>query len=133
MENEQINQTPQALDIAMIIDDMWRGVKRFGWILLVLVSMAASFFYFNAKRSYSPIYQAYSSFVVNTRSAYGYSETYYNKATAEQMSKTFPYIVTSGVLKQVIAEDLGLDYVAADITAEAMEETALFTIKVTVS
>lgn len=133
MENQEIKGVgvPQAINLAMIVDDMWRGLKRFGWIFLIVISVVSSLFYLQAKRNYSPVYQAYSSFVVNTRNAYGYSETYYNKATAEQMSVTFPYIMTSSALRQVVAEELGLEYVPGEITAEAVEETALFTIKVT--
>lgn len=132
MENEQTNKTisPAALDITMIIDDMWRGFKRYLYLIILVISLAASVFYVKADISYKPVYEAYSTFVVNTRNAVGYSENYYNKATAEQMSKTFPYIVTSGVLKQVVAEDLGMESISSDISAEAMEETALFTIKV---
>lgn len=132
MENEQINivNNKAALDIAMILDDMWRGLKKFYWIFLFLISMAATVFFVKAKIQYVPTYQAYASYVVNTQNAYGYSETYYNKTTAAQLGKTFPYILTSGVLKQVVAEELEMDSVPAEISAEAMEDTALFTIYV---
>lgn len=132
MENGHNNTSDgmELIDLSILLDDMWRGLKRFFWIFLLLISFCSSFFYFRARRAYVPYYQAYSSFVVNTRTAYGYNESYYNKTTAEQLSKTFPYIMTSGVLNQVVAESLGLDSVPATITAEAMEETALFTIKV---
>ena len=124
MENEQINivNNKAALDIAMILDDMWRGLKKFYWIFLFLISMAATVFFVKAKIQYVPTYQAYASYVVNTQNAYGYSETYYNKTTAAQLGKTFPYILTSGVLKQVVAEELEMDSVPAEISAEAMEE-----------
>ncbi|MEE1196673.1 MAG: ABC transporter ATP-binding protein, partial [Lachnospiraceae bacterium] len=135
MEKEQNSQTGGAgmVYLTTILDDMWRGLKKFYWILLLIISVTSSLFYMQTKKSYSPVYQAYSSFVVNTKTAYAYDTTYYNKATASQMSKTFPYILTSGALNQVVAESLGLSYVPATITAEAMEDTALFTIKVTAS
>lgn len=119
------------MNFAVILDDMWRGMKKFYWIFLVIISAAATLFYVQARRSYTPSYQAYASFVVNVASAYNYDNTYYNETTAEQMSKTFPYILTSGALNQVVAESLDMSYVPATITAEAMENTALFTIRVT--
>ena len=132
MENEQNNATGSIgmLHITTILDDMWRGLKKFYWLLILIISLLATAFYFRARRSYVPYYEAYSSFVVNTSNAYGYNETYYNQTTASQLSKTFPYIMTSGALNQVVAESLGMDSVPATITAESMEETALFTIRV---
>ena len=46
------------------------------------------------------------------------------------MAKTFPYILTSGVLKRQVAEDMGTA-VTSSIEATAAENTNLFTISVT--
>lgn len=133
MEKEQNKSLEEVgiLYLTMILDDMWRGFKRFYWIFLAIISICASVFYFRASRYYSPVYTAYTSFVVSTDSAYGYSDTYYNKTTATQLSKTFPYILSSGMLNEVVAADLGLDYVPATISAVSTAETALFTLNVT--
>ena len=133
MEREQNNRTDLTgiMNFAIILDDMWRGLKKFYWWFLLIISVSATLFYIQARRSYTPMYEAYSSFVVNVATAYDYDNTYYNKTTAEQMSKTFPYILTSGALNQVVAESLGMSSVPATITAEAMEDTPLFTIRVT--
>lgn len=132
MENGQNNtmRNESAIDLTILIDDLWRGFKKFYWLFLLLISVCSTAFYFWAQKSYVPVYEAYSSFVVNTNSAYEYSNTYYNRTTADQLSRTFPYILTSGVLNQVVAEKLGMESVPAEISAEAMEDTALFTIKV---
>ena len=132
MENGQNSQELSAgiLYLTTLLDDMWRGLKKFYWICILIISGSATVFFIQAQRSYSPVYEAYSSFVVNTKTAYAYESTYYNKTAAAQMSRTFPYIMTSGVLNQVVGESLGLNYVPASITAEAMEDTALFTIRV---
>ncbi|MGN0299323.1 MAG: polysaccharide biosynthesis tyrosine autokinase [Lachnospiraceae bacterium] len=136
MENEQNSLLQKEMGITVIttiVDDMWRGLKKFWWILLVIISLCTSAMYWRGVKSYTPVYEAYSTFVVNTKTAYGYNATYYNKVTAEQLSKTFPYILTSGVLKQVVANRLGLDSVPASIRAESMSDTALFTIRVRTS
>lgn len=127
--NHETDNT-DVLNIAAILDDMWRGMKKFYWLFLLVISISSTVFFLQAKKSYTPVYEAYSSFVVNTKTAYGYTETYYNKTTAQQMSRTFPYILTSGVLRQVVAESLGMTSVPASITAESMEDMALFTIRV---
>ena len=108
MEKEQNNRSDHTgfMYFAVILDDMWRGLKKFYWIFLLIISAAATIFYVQARKTYTPSYQAYASFVVNVASAYNYDSTYYNQTTAEQMSKTFPYILTSGALNEVIAESL---------------------------
>ena len=59
------------------------------------------------------------------------SNTYIENATANQMAKSFPYILKSGAFKEVLAQDLGLQSVPGTIEAEVMENTNLFTLKVT--
>ena len=68
-----------------------------------------------------------ASFVVGSNRAVGYS--YYDNVTAQQLGKTFPYIVTSGVLKDVEARDLQVGAVTSQIEASVMENTNLFTSK----
>ena len=65
---------------------------------------------------YSPRYQAYATFVVNAKTAYSSSDTYkeyYNEASADQLSKSFPYILTSGALNDVVAKSLHMDSIPA--------------------
>ncbi|MGN0417666.1 polysaccharide biosynthesis tyrosine autokinase [Anaerostipes faecalis] len=117
------------IDLTVVIDDLWRGIRRFGIGILLLMILFGGLFLVKEKRDYIPKYQAYSSFVVKTKSNYGYSESYYNRTTAEQLSKTFPYILTSGALNRVVAESLGKETVPAVITAESMADSAIFTIR----
>jgi hypothetical protein len=95
-------------DVMYIIDDMWRGLKKYFWVIPILMLLCSVGSYFVTKASFTPRYQAYSSFAVNTRTAYGYTSTYYNKAVTTQMAKTFPYILTSGTLQNLVKEDLGV-------------------------
>ncbi|MCD8020635.1 MAG: hypothetical protein LUF92_13975 [Clostridiales bacterium] len=131
MENEQSNKLNLIgiLHLTTIIDDMWRGLKKFFWLLILLVCLCTGIFYARTRFSYTPSYEAYSSFVVSTSSPY--SSSYYNSTTATQLSKTFPYILTSGALSQVVANDLGLSELPVTISAESVSDSALFTIKVT--
>lgn len=114
-----------------VIDDMWKGFKKSFWILTAIVSLCASLFYFKEKMTYEPIYEAYTSFVVNTKTAYGYSDNYYNQSAVGQLNNTFPYILTSGVLEQRVAESLGFEKkVPATIWTEVIPDTSIFTIRV---
>lgn len=121
------------LYVTTILDDMWRGFKKFFLLCLILIAAGSAGFYFRAERNYSPSYQAYSSFVVDTKTAYVYNQDYSNKTTAGQLSRTFPYILTSGALADIVADSLGVDTIPASITTEVIPDTAIFTINVTAS
>lgn len=82
-----------------ILDDMWRGFKKFFLLCFLLMAVCGAVMYMREKTNYTPVYQAYSSFVVETKTAYGYNQSYSDETTAGQLSKTFPYILTSGALR----------------------------------
>lgn len=124
--------TEEKIDIFQLIDDMWKGAKRFGIVMILFAILLACFMYVRSRRSYVPVYSSSSTFTVSSdnQSAYGGSN-YYNNITAKQMAKTFPYILTSGLLQKTVAADLGVDVVPGRIAAEVLGETNLFTIEVT--
>lgn len=133
MENEQ-NKTLEKIGLlylTTLLDDMWRGFKKFFWLLFILAGVGGGICYLHASQSYQPSYTAYTSFVIRAQTPYGYSQAYTNKTTAEQMSKTFPYILKSGALEAVVLDDLGLDHMPATINAVSTADTALFTLNVT--
>ncbi len=135
MRNEHNSRETDSgiLYFTTILDDMWRGFKKFFLLCLIIIAACGAGFYFRAKTSYKPSYQAYSSFVVDTKTAYVYNQDYSNEKTAGQLSKTFPYILTSGALSDIVAESLDVDTIPATITAEAISDTSIFTINVTAS
>ena len=116
-----------------ILDDMWRGFKKFFLLCFLLMAVCGAVMYMRENTNYTPVYQAYSSFVVETKTAYGYNQSYSDETTAGQLSKTFPYILTSGALSDIVAESLGVDSIPASISAEAIQDTSIFTINVTAS
>lgn len=121
----------ELFDINVLVENIWRGLRQFWWIFLIIISLLSTLFYGKARLTYQPMYKATSTFVISMNRAVSYSSEYYNNATASQMGKTFPYILNSGVLQTVVARDLGLDGISESITAEAMEDTNLFELSVT--
>ena len=133
MEREQNNRPEELekIDLMLLLDDLWRGVKRFWLWLLLLIAVCAVGNVGLEKLRYQPQYEAYSTFFVNTQNAYVTGEAYYSQTTAEQLSKSFPYIMTSGTLEDMVAKTLGVDSVPATISASSLADSALFTLKVT--
>lgn len=126
-DNNQI----EKIDIGILLENFIRAFMQLWWIFLIIISVYASVCFFKAKENYSPYYKTSATFVVTMNQAGVYSDSYYNTATAEQMAKTFPYILNSGILQKVVAEDLGMDYVPGSIQAVAMDNQNLFELSVT--
>lgn len=128
-ENEaRMTDELEKIDIESFLMDMVRGVKRLWWLVIGLAVIFGAASYFRVRTSYQPIYVASATMAVNFS---GSSSSYINMESAQQMAEVFPYILTSGVLEEVIAEDLGMDYVPASITATAESGINLFTLSVT--
>ena len=127
-ERDRVNEELEKIDLLSLFHMMWKTLRRNLVLAAVIIAISAVGSYIWAVVSYKPVYEAYTSFVVESGNAY--SSSYYDTAAAEQMGKTFSYIVTSGVLKDVVARDLGVGYVSSQISATVMEGTNLFTISV---
>lgn len=128
-ENEmQMTDELEKIDIESFLMDMVRGVKRLWWLVIGLAAIFGAVSYFKVRTSYQSTYVASATMAVNFSGALS---SYINMESAQQMAEVFPYILTSGVLEEVIAEDLGMDYVPASITATAESGINLFTLSVT--
>ena len=120
------------IDITGALTDFLRMLRR-TWIwVLILTVLGGGFFWLRDYRSWSPYYTASATFTVHINSGAGTSGTnsYYESSTAEQMAKTFPYILTSGVLQRKVAAEMGTGGFSGSISASAEENTNLFTLSV---
>ncbi len=132
-DESQIQEDEVVIDLGVLFSDMWRGFKKY-WLPIVLIvlictigSMTLTMFF------YTPMYRAEATFTVTPSSNANYDDyTYnYNSSTASLMANTFPYIIESSLLQDIIKEDLGVDEIQADITAEAVENANMFSLTVT--
>lgn len=124
----QMMNEPDKLDINDFLMDMAQGIKKLWWLVIGLAVVFAAGSYFNVTTTYRPTYVASATMAVNFS---GTDSSYINIQSAQQMAEVFPYILTSGVLEDVVAEELGLDHVPGTITAKAEEGINLFTLSVT--
>ena len=121
----------EVLKIAKILDGVVKSFRRFWWIVLLLVVVGAGAFWMHARTTFVAKYQAYSSFAISASSSYGTTADYYNQRAVKQLNNTFPYIISSGVLMQAVADDLGVWPVPATVSTDSVGSTAIFTIRVT--
>lgn len=133
-EPKKQNQV-ELIDITEILEDYFRIFRRMlAWVLIFCV-LGAGLFYVRARLQYSPQYTASATFTINIQQEQegvesSGSAAFFDNSTAEQMAKTFPYILTSGVLKRKVAKDMGAA-VTGNIQASVAENTNLLTISVT--
>lgn len=117
----------EKLDILSFVNDFFHRFRRMWWIVVLLAALGGLGMYYRASVNYSPSYRAEATASV----ALTYSNNTGNRNTAEQMGKVFPYILTSGALKDVIAADLGVKSVPGTINVNNISGTNLLTITVT--
>lgn len=121
----------RSFDLRYIFKDMLRMLTSMWWLPILLVILFTALLCLKTKRSYRPYYTASATFTVQVVGITGQSSAYYSAATAEQLSATFPQILMSDVLNNLIKEDLGTEYVPASINAYVEGDSVLFTIKST--
>lgn len=135
MDNQEKVSGEGLIDITELVSDYIRILRKM-WLWMIIFAVACSgIFYVREKLSYVPIYTASATFTINMQDEQknvGAASTtaFYDNTTAKQMAETFPYILTSGVLKRKVAKDMGTADIGM-IQASVAENTNLFTISVT--
>lgn len=129
----QNNKTIEV-DLWTLLYNYGKSIKRFWWIVLSCVTVFAVLVPMVCKWTTVPEYKATCSFsvrVVNssvTESIHNQYDIYYDKDLAEQLDKTFTYILTSDHLGDEVRQKLDKELVAGRITAKCIEGSNLFEI-----
>ena len=119
-------QERDTLDIKAVLSDFYRSFRRLWWLVIALTIAGALLFYFRVRRSYSPSYVAEATVSVELVNGGSYA----NRNTAEQMGLIFPYILSSGVLSDVVADDLQMSSIPGVVNAVCIKGTNLLTVTV---
>lgn len=133
-ERESFTAEDDVIDLGLLIHDFFRGFKKFWWMVLVLGIVFAGAVYLRAHSTYVPMYRSVASFTIMTSDSTNqnyYYNFFYDQSTAEQMAATFPYILESDLLTDLVKQDLGVSYINGSISAKAIANSNLCTITVT--
>lgn len=123
--SETINEI-EKLDITGFVDAFLHSLKKLWIVVLILALAAGAFSYFRTRDSYVPAYKAEATVAVFSAD----DSTTLNSRSAQQLGTVFPYILTSGVLKDVIMQDMGANSLPGNIQVINVEGTNLLTIYV---
>lgn len=120
------NTELEKIDVISFLNDFLHRFKRLWWIVVLTTFLFSVAFYYRTSSTYTPTYVAEATVSVQIVNGGAYA----NRNTAEQMGLIFPYILTSGALSDVIAEDLGMRSVPGTINVSSISGTNLLTITV---
>ena len=120
------------IDLLQLAMDILDGMRRKGWFYLALASLVGTICFFTARFRYTPYYEAYTTFTVNTVSSVNYTSKNVKRYVTNQMGTVFPYILTSSALRNLVKEDMGYsdEALPASISASVVENTNLVTLRV---
>ena len=126
-------KTVQPLDIMGLVYRIIKAFRQLWAAVLILVVVFAGASWFMAWRSYVPYYHANAIFSVSS----GYStddifstNSYYDSAAAQQMATSFPHLIGTDMMKDLITAQLGKSYINASVYYEAIADTNLLSVTV---
>ena len=123
-------------DVNVFTVDFSKGLRKFWYIIVILALIFCVFTAVISYKSYVPMYQSSVSFsvtaVTHNSSGTAVFASYYDNASATQLSKTFPYIVNTSMMRNALKDSLNTDYINGTITAEAVTpDSNIFKVTVT--
>lgn len=131
-----MQQESDYIDLGVLLIDFWKGIRKFWYLILILMFLGMGVMWGYRSVTYVPMYKASASFTVKTvgdlldnevNTAYGF---FYDKNTADQIEKTFPYILSSGILQKLLREELNAERINGTISAEVISDSNLVTLSV---
>ena len=127
--NEQRENSYPKIDLIEFLNGLLRSGRHLlrQGILFTILAVAAMIFL--TWRSYVPMYEASASYTVRMANPFYGSQQTYNSSTVGQMTKTFPYIITSNLIREEVEKTLGISTMPS-ITASALGSTNIFTLTV---
>ena len=114
-----------AADIYTIIHDVIKNI----WVAVIVGISCAFLAYTGAYVMYEPEYVSSTTFVVSAKGSN--SGAYANLSQTQQMAETFRTVLGSQVLKDKVAEALGMDSFPGTVSVSIVSETNLLTVSVT--
>lgn len=128
------NTEEQAIDLSVLLQRMLRALRRLWPVCLALIVLCAALMGWRSHRSFRPMYRSEAVFSVNLSfvggtDLSGYSQ-YYNKSAAQQVADTFPYLLTSDRMQELLLQRLGVTYLNGVISSSAIKDTSFFVLTV---
>lgn len=121
-------KAPEPIDLTIHIKRFVKVFRRLWPLVLVLSLVLSGFNFLRQRRSYVPVYECKAIFSIS--SGYGAddiftSSFFYDSTTASQVGSTFPYLLNTEFMRDLILAQLDKGYINGSIRAEAKAATNL--------
>ena len=129
---EEPDDGEMEIDLVQLFAGMWKSLRRLWWLVLLLAVIGAAGFYAFQTLRFEPMYRCSTTFTVATGDENSGSYSfYYDSSTADQLSRTFPYILDSSFFRSALLERLNKTELDGTITSEVIEDSNMVTLTVT--
>jgi receptor protein-tyrosine kinase len=132
------NNASSELSVKIYISDFWRGLVKFWWFIALLALLCGGLMFYRSFIRFNPMYQSSVTFTVHTENAILEGESglsayafYYDRNTADQLARVFPYIMQSNILQKQVCEDLDMSYMPASVSVYCVPGTNMVTLTTT--
>ncbi|MFI3236455.1 MAG: hypothetical protein R3Y47_00330 [Lachnospiraceae bacterium] len=117
-----------VIDLQKIVTQMFAQFKKtWIWGLIIgIICVIAGYTY--AILNYQPLYRTSASFLV--KGSFVEQQNLSDSGSAYQMGATFSYVLRSTVLRELVALEVGIEEVEADVWIKNIENTNIITITV---
>lgn len=104
------------------------------WPLVLVLTIGAGLFsYIQAKRSFTPMYEASAIFTVDSGYPSGdifSTDAYYDQYAAQQLAAAFPQILSTEMMRDLVVQELEKGYINGSAYAEAVVDSNLLVLRV---
>ncbi|MCQ2420289.1 MAG: formate--tetrahydrofolate ligase, partial [Clostridia bacterium] len=125
----------EKVDLFRLLQEFGKVFHRLFWFPLALAILCGVFLGVRQWRTYVPMYESSVTFAVRLVSSsltdVAGSTGYYDKAAAEQLSKTFPHLLQSELMQNRLQAAMGTDRLGGTVSAQTVDNTNMFTLRVT--
>lgn len=124
--DDKQKNTGNQIDLLNLVDDMWKGFRKFWELFLGLIIISGIVFTAVSFFRYKPVYESYVTFVVSKNQT---SEG--DSLVASRLANSFAYVLNSGELTSAIRNDMELgagEAIPASLSASNLVDTNFLTI-----
>lgn len=136
MEEKEKKEEQNLIDLGVLWHNFLPFLRRFWLLVLVFAVLCGAYKYVRLRRSFTPMYRSEAIFSVSVGSSATNSDLYsngyyYDNAAAKQAVSTFPYLLSSDVMRDLLLEELGTSYINGSISASTISGTNFMVLTVT--
>ena len=127
-EQEKKQEEQNKIDISVLLHNFLPFLRRFWVLVLIFAVLCGAYKYVRLRRSFTPMYRSEAIFSVSVGSSTSSSDLYsngyyYDNAAAKQAASTFPYLLSSDVMRDLLLQELGTSSINGSISASTISGT----------